>query len=98
MAAGPARPGRGRGRGAAAHGVPVGVCGEAAADPDLALVLVGLGVTGLSAAPSCLPEVRAALAGHTLADCRRLAGLARSAPDAATARERVRGSLRTAGG
>ncbi|MCU7822032.1 phosphoenolpyruvate--protein phosphotransferase [Kitasatospora sp. DSM 101779] len=84
--------------GAADHAVPVGVCGEAAADPDLALVLVGLGVTGLSTAPACLPEVRAALAAHTLADCRRLAGLARSAPDAATAQERVRGALRTAGG
>ncbi|PBC76893.1 phosphoenolpyruvate--protein phosphotransferase [Streptomyces sp. TLI_235] len=85
-------------QGAAPHGVPVGVCGEAAADPDLALVLVGLGVTGLSAAPACLPEVRAALAGHTLADCRRLAAIARSAPDAVTARERVRGALRAAGG
>ncbi|MEV6206289.1 phosphoenolpyruvate--protein phosphotransferase [Kitasatospora sp. NPDC051914] len=79
--------------GAAARGVPVGVCGEAAADPDLAPVLVGLGVTGLSAAPACLPEVRAALADRTLADCRRLAVLARTAPDAATARARVREAL-----
>jgi phosphotransferase system enzyme I (PtsI) len=61
------------GRAGAAHGKPVGVCGEAAADPRLALVLVGLGVTSLSTAPSALPEVRAALAAHTLADCRRLA-------------------------
>ncbi len=27
-----------------ANGMPVGVCGEAAADPDLAVVLAGLGV------------------------------------------------------
>jgi phosphotransferase system enzyme I (PtsI) len=52
---------------------PVGVCGEAAADPKLAPVLVGLGVTSLSMAPSALPEVRAALAEHTLAECRALA-------------------------
>ncbi|MFD9127655.1 phosphoenolpyruvate--protein phosphotransferase [Kitasatospora sp. NPDC059571] len=79
--------------GGAAAGAPVGVCGEAAADPALALVLVGLGVGSLSAAPSCLPEVRAALAGHTLADCRALAALARGAADAATARALVREAL-----
>ncbi|MEU1282137.1 phosphoenolpyruvate--protein phosphotransferase [Streptomyces sp. NPDC005805] len=73
----------------AAHGRPVGVCGEAAADPLLALVLVGLGVTSLSTAPACLPEVRAALAAHTLDTCRRLAGLALSASDAETARTAV---------
>src|SRR3954452_602766 len=39
-------------------GRPVGVCGEAASDPLLALVLVGLGVTSLSMAPSSLPSVR----------------------------------------
>jgi len=69
------------------------VCGEAAADPALALVLTGLGVTSLSAAPSALPDVRAALASHTLADCRRLADLALSAPDAQTARTAVTTAL-----
>ncbi len=57
----------------AAAGKPVGVCGEAAADPRIAPVLVGLGVTSLSMAPRAVPEVREALAAHTLADCRRLA-------------------------
>ncbi|MER6611915.1 phosphoenolpyruvate--protein phosphotransferase [Streptomyces xantholiticus] len=74
----------------AGQGRPVGVCGEAAADPLLALVLVGLGVTSLSAAPGCLGDVRASLASHGLDDCRRLAGLALAAPDAAAAREAVR--------
>ncbi|MEJ3744341.1 phosphoenolpyruvate--protein phosphotransferase [Actinomycetes bacterium KLBMP 9797] len=59
-------------------GKPVGVCGEAASDPRLAVVLVGLGVTSLSMAPVALPAVRAALAAHTLADCRRLAAEALS--------------------
>ncbi|MFR9673528.1 phosphoenolpyruvate--protein phosphotransferase [Streptomyces sp. TR02-1] len=68
---------------------PVGVCGEAAADPLLAPVLVGLGVTSLSAAPNSLPEVRASLAAHTLDQCRRLAELALDAPDAAAARSAV---------
>jgi phosphoenolpyruvate-protein phosphotransferase (PTS system enzyme I) len=57
----------------AAAGKSVGVCGEAAADPKLALVLVGLGITSLSMAPGAIAEVRASLAGHTLADCQRLA-------------------------
>ncbi|GAA3818647.1 phosphoenolpyruvate--protein phosphotransferase [Amycolatopsis tucumanensis] len=72
-----------------AAGKPVGVCGEAASDPLLALVLVGLGVTSLSMAPSALPAVRLALAAHTAAECAELAQLALSAPDAASARERV---------
>jgi phosphotransferase system enzyme I (PtsI) len=56
-----------------ASGKPVGVCGEAAADPHLAPVLVGLGVTSLSMAPSAIADVRAALARHTLEECRELA-------------------------
>lgn len=76
-------------RAGAERGRPVGVCGEAAADPALALVLVGLGVTSLSAAPSCLPELRAALAARTRQECIELAELALAAPDAATARAAV---------
>jgi phosphotransferase system enzyme I (PtsI) len=71
-------------------GKPVGVCGEAAGDPLLALVLVGLGVTSLSMAPGSLPDVRELLAWHSLDDCRYLAGLALAAPDAETARTRAR--------
>lgn len=72
-----------------ATGKPVGVCGEAASDPLLALVLVGLGVSSLSMAPPSVPAVRVALAAHTLAECRQLADLAVSAPDAAAGRQRV---------
>jgi len=41
------------------NGMPVGVCGEAAADPDLAVVLAGLGVNSLSMTPVALDYVRA---------------------------------------
>ena len=71
-------------------GRPVGVCGEAAGDPALALVLTGLGVTSLSMAPPAIADVRAALARHTLDRCRSLAELALAAPSAAAGRERVR--------
>lgn len=70
-------------------GKPVGVCGESAGDPLLALVFTGMGVTTLSMSGSVLPAVRAALATRTLADCERLAELALAAPDAASARRAV---------
>jgi phosphotransferase system enzyme I (PtsI) len=60
-----------------AAGKPVGVCGEAAGDPLLAPVLVGLGVTSLSMAPISLPAVREELGRHTLDECRELALTAR---------------------
>ena len=47
---------------------PVGVCGEAAADPLLACVLVGLGVSSLSAAAAAVAGVgRQARPGHARA-------------------------------
>jgi phosphotransferase system enzyme I (PtsI) len=76
--------------GGQARNRPVGVCGESASDPLLALVLAGLGITSLSMAPVALAEVRVALAAHTLDECRSLAELALGAADAASARQAVR--------
>lgn len=59
-----------------AHGMPVGVCGEAAADPDLAVVLAGLGVNSLSMTPVALDDVRAALADVTIDEARAKAAAA----------------------
>jgi phosphotransferase system enzyme I (PtsI) len=67
-------------------GKPVGVCGEAASDPELAVVLAGLGVTSLSMSPSSLAPVRESLAARTLAECQTLARAALDAPDAVAAR------------
>ena len=53
-----------------AHGMPVGVCGEAAADPDLAVVLTGLGVNSLSMTPVALDDVRAQLAEVTFEEAK----------------------------
>lgn len=72
-----------------AAGKPVGICGEAAADPLLAPVLAGLGVAKLSMSPRSLPAVRAALAVHTLAECEELAAVALDSGDAAEARAAV---------
>ena len=78
---------------AGAAGIPCGVCGEAAADPALACVLVGLGVTSLSMDSGALPAVRAALATHTGAGCQAAAAAARAAPSPAAARITARDTL-----
>ncbi|MFD1931723.1 phosphoenolpyruvate--protein phosphotransferase [Nonomuraea mangrovi] len=75
------------------HGVPCGVCGEAAADPALACVLVGLGVATLSMSAPALPAVRAGLARHSLAQCRTAAAAARGHVTAQAARNAARAEL-----
>jgi phosphotransferase system enzyme I (PtsI) len=69
------------------------VCGEAAADPALAAVLVGLGVATLSMSPRALPDVAAVLASVTREECVRLAGMALDAETADGARAAVRAEL-----
>ncbi|SFI64878.1 MULTISPECIES: phosphoenolpyruvate--protein phosphotransferase [Microbacterium] len=69
-----------------ATGKPVGICGEAAADPLLAVVLVGLGATTLSMAPTAIADVRATLLQYTRADAERIAAAALAADGAASAR------------
>ncbi|RSN37992.1 phosphoenolpyruvate--protein phosphotransferase [Amycolatopsis sp. WAC 01416] len=54
-------------------GKPAGVCGEAAGDPRLALVLAGLGLTSLSMNAPAVRAVGASLAATTLAECEALA-------------------------
>lgn len=79
--------------GAAVNGKPMGVCGESAGDPLMALVLAGLGCSSLSMAPSRVPLVRFALSRHTFAQCQRLASLARLARTAGDARAAVRAEI-----
>lgn len=68
---------------------PVGVCGEAASEPMLALVLTGMGVTSLSMGATSLADVRSTLAAHTLEQCRDLAATALAAGSAPDARASV---------
>lgn len=74
-------------------GRPVGVCGEAAADPALACVLTGLGVSSLSMTPRAIPDVAEVLRTTSLSDCQRLADLAVTARTAAEGRANVRAEL-----
>jgi multiphosphoryl transfer protein len=72
---------------AAAAGRPVAVCGEAAADPLLAPILVGLGVNELSVAPGAIARLRATLHGLDVAAARIAADEALASPTAAGVRK-----------
>jgi phosphotransferase system enzyme I (PtsI) len=71
-------------------GKPVGVCGEAAADPLLACVLVGMGITSLSMASAAVRPVGARLASATMDHFEDAAEAALAASDPTSARDAVR--------
>jgi phosphotransferase system enzyme I (PtsI) len=56
-----------------AKGIWVGVCGQMAADPVLAPLLVGMGVDELSVAPQAVPLVKDAVRSVSYAQSRQLA-------------------------
>lgn len=68
---------------------PVGVCGEAAADPYLACVLTGLGVSSLSAASNSVAAVGAHLSEVDVEFCMKAADAAMAASGAQEARAAV---------
>jgi phosphotransferase system enzyme I (PtsI) len=74
-------------------GKPVGVCGEAAADPLLAIVLVGMGITSLSMALAAVRPVGARLSGTAMDTCELAAEAAVVAGDPLAARAAVRAVL-----
>ncbi|MGZ4485930.1 MAG: phosphoenolpyruvate--protein phosphotransferase [Nocardioidaceae bacterium] len=76
-------------------GKPVGVCGEAAADPALATALVGMGITSLSMALAAVRPVGAQLAAVTMDICEQAAEAALAATDPMAARDAVRAVLTT---
>ncbi len=71
-------------------GKPVGVCGEAAADPLLATALVGMGVTSLSMAVAAVRAVGAQLAEVSMDACEAAAEVALASADPLDARNAVR--------
>ena len=70
-----------------ADGVEVCLCGDAASDPALALLLVGLGVGELSATPVSVPAVKDAVRHERLADLQDLAARALKLESAGEVRE-----------
>ena len=76
-------------RAGAVAGRAVTVCGEAASDPLLAPVLVGLGASGLSMTPRLVPAVRSALARVTNEQCIQMAAAALDSEGPEEARHRA---------
>lgn len=74
---------------AAAHNVPVSVCGELASDGEALPLLVGLGVQSVSANAAALAQVKLRLAALEPAQCRTLADRALQQTDAAAVRQIV---------
>lgn len=74
-------------------GKPVGVCGEAAADPMLACALVGMGITSLSMAARAVRPVGAQLSRVSMDTCEAAAEAALGASDPMAARDAVRALL-----
>ena len=73
--------------GARPSGVPVAVCGEMAADPVGAVLLLGLGITELSMDPAAFGSVKRAIGAITVGDAREFATRALELTDAAAVRD-----------
>jgi len=59
----------------AAHnaGIPVGMCGEVAGEPAFVLILLGLGIDGLSMSPQVIPEIKYVIRSVTLKQAQEIA-------------------------
>ncbi|MFA6113811.1 MAG: phosphoenolpyruvate--protein phosphotransferase [Sphingomonas sp.] len=78
--------------GAKAHGRWLGVCGGIASDLAAAPILIGLGVTELSATPATIPGLKAAVRALDMPTCRALAAKALSMSTAAGVRKLLEGT------
>ena len=83
--------------GAARHDTPVGVCGSLAADRLAVPILLGLGVTELSAPPARVAAIKALVGKLDLARCRAVAAEALQLPSAAAVRAHMTKMLQEIG-
>jgi phosphotransferase system enzyme I (PtsI) len=80
-------------RAAAAHAVPVALCGAMASDPLAAVLLLGLGLRELSMEAAAIPEIKEAIRRVTMADCERAAEAALALDTAEAVEELVAGAF-----
>jgi len=82
---------------ARAAGKPLGVCGEIAVRPDVALAMVALGVTSLSVVPTAIAELKHALAGARLEPVRAAIGAIVASSDATALEAALRAACASSG-
>lgn len=68
-------------RAGARANIPVSLCGEMAGNPQIAPLLIGLGLRELSASPTFLPDIKLAIRSTTLQEAEALARRALQQPD-----------------
>jgi len=78
-------------------GRPVNLCGEMAADPGAAVLLLGMGVDSLSASATSVPRVKWAIRSFTHAEAGELARQALELETAREVRQLLNDALRRAG-
>jgi phosphotransferase system enzyme I (PtsI) len=78
---------------AAAHDVPVALCGAMASDPLGAVLLVGLGLRELSMEAAAVPEIKEAIRRVSTADCERAAQAALTLDTADAVEELIAGTF-----
>lgn len=75
---------------ASARGIPISICGDMASDPVALPLVLGLGLSQLSAPIAMVPMVQETVRRVTLEDCKALVGEAMAAPSASAVRALVR--------
>ncbi len=78
-------------------GRPINLCGEMAADPGSAVLLLGMGVDSLSASATSVPRVKWAIRSFTYAEARELAQQALELDTAREVRQLLNAALRRVG-
>jgi len=78
-------------------GKPVSICGEVAGDPVATLLLLGMGVNGLSMSAASMPRVKSVIRSFTVKDARRVLDEALQYDDAATIRDYLEQKLEQRG-
>lgn len=55
------------------HKIPISICGETAADPNLIPLFIGIGIDEFSMTPQSIPEVKARVVSLSYKECRKIA-------------------------
>jgi phosphoenolpyruvate-protein kinase (PTS system EI component) len=71
-------------------GIPVSLCGEAGSIPELALLLVAMGIDSLSLIPSAIPETKEAFLQNVILPLRARLEEILGLSEAAAIRERLK--------